>query len=67
MKILIAMDSFKESMTSEEACGALNEGVLKVFKDGLLGVLKAERKNGQDNLAATVENIIRTIQFSRRR
>jgi len=33
MKILIAMDSFKESMTSEEACTAVRNGVLRVFKD----------------------------------
>lgn len=33
MKVLIAMDSFKESMTAEEACMAVEEGIRKVYDD----------------------------------
>ncbi len=33
MKFVLAPDSFKESMTSMEACNAMERGIKKVFKD----------------------------------
>ena len=33
MKFVLAPDSFKESMTSMEACLAMEKGIKKVFKD----------------------------------
>ena len=33
MKFVLAPDSFKESMTSMEACLAMERGIKKVFKD----------------------------------
>lgn len=32
-KVVLAPDSFKESMTAKEACAAMEEGIRKVFKD----------------------------------
>ena len=35
MKIVLAPDSFKESMTAKEVCAAMTEGIRKVFETDL--------------------------------
>ena len=56
MKIVIAMDSFKGSMTSMEAGNAAKEGILKVMPD-TKGVVKPLADGGEGTMEALLQGL----------
>ena len=64
MKFILAPDSFKESMTSKDACNAMERGIKKVIKDAIcIKVPMAD--GGEGTVEALVEstggNIVSTL------
>lgn len=56
MKVVVAIDSFKGSMTSKEAGEAAKEGVLKVFPDAEV-IVKPLADGGEGTMSALVEGL----------
>lgn len=60
MKILLAPDSFKESMSASEVCQSMEKGIRKVFPDALI-VSMPMSDGGEGLLTSLVEATNGTI------
>lgn len=56
MKVVIAVDSFKGSMSSREAGNAVKEGVLRVYPDAEV-VVRALADGGEGTVEALMEGL----------
>ena len=57
MKFILAPDSFKESMTSKDACNAMERGIKKVIKDAIC--IKVPMADGGEG---TVEALVEATE-----
>lgn len=56
MKVVVAVDSFKGSMSSREAGNAVKEGVLRVYPDAKV-VVRALADGGEGTVEALMEGL----------
>ena len=56
MKVVVAVDSFKGSMSSREAGNAVKEGVLRVYPDAKV-VVRALADGGEGTVEALIEGL----------
>lgn len=56
MKVVVAVDSFKGSMSSREAGNAVKEGVLRVYPDAEV-VVRALADGGEGTVEALMEGL----------
>ena len=61
MKIVVAPDSFKESMTAKEACDSIERGIVTVFP--YWEIVKVPMADGGEG---TLESLRKDVKSSRR-
>ena len=59
LKVVVAPDSFKGSLTAAEACDAIEKGLLKVFPDA--DIIKVPMADGGEGTAMVFCDIIQLV------